>query len=56
LFMFVFYLGTLGAINKLRLGRLKENSIDWEETNAALGHVTLALTVIIRKLGFKTTR
>lgn len=48
--------GTLGSINRLRLGRPKDNSFDWEETNAALGHVVLALTVIIRKLGFKTTR
>jgi len=36
----------------LRLGRLVEDQVDWEEINAAWGQVTLLLYIISKKGGF----
>jgi beclin 1 len=45
----IWYMGEFGTINGLRLGRLKEYRIDWEEINAALGLCCLLLYVLEKK-------
>jgi len=45
----IWYMGEFGTINGLRLGRLKEYRVDWEEINAALGLCCLLLYVLEKK-------
>eukprot|EP00127_Corallochytrium_limacisporum_P000211 Clim_evm28s7 gene=Clim_evmTU28s7 len=50
-----FHIGTeskFGTINGLRLGRLKEQDVSWEEINAAWGQVVLLLDSMANLLGF----
>lgn len=45
--------GKFGTINGLRLGRLSNVTVDWQEINAAWGHTLLLLATVAEKLGFK---
>ncbi|KAG9232934.1 autophagy protein Apg6-domain-containing protein [Amylocarpus encephaloides] len=45
--------GNFGTINGLRLGRLSNVTVDWQEINAAWGHTLLLLATVAEKLGFK---
>ncbi|CAG8948775.1 hypothetical protein HYFRA_00001897 [Hymenoscyphus fraxineus] len=45
--------GNFGTINGLRLGRLSNVAVDWQEINAAWGHTLLLLATVAEKLGFK---
>jgi beclin 1 len=45
--------GKFGTINGLRLGRLSNVTVDWQEINAAWGHTLLLLATVSEKLGYK---
>jgi beclin 1 len=45
--------GKFGTINGLRLGRLSNVAVDWQEINAAWGHTLLLLATVAEKLSFK---
>jgi beclin 1 len=45
--------GKFGTINGLRLGRLSNVTVDWQEINAAWGHTLLLLATVAEKLSFK---
>ncbi|EHK97405.1 hypothetical protein M7I_6820 [Glarea lozoyensis 74030] len=47
--------GKFGTINGLRLGRLSNVTVDWQEINAAWGHTLLLLATVAEKLSFKFT-
>ncbi len=42
----------IGTINNLRLGRKQEESVEWEEINAAWGQCALLVHILSKKLGF----
>lgn len=44
--------GSFGTINGLRLGRLPDVPVEWQEINAAWGQAVLLLAIVAEKLGF----
>ena len=44
--------GYFGTINGLRLGRLPDHPVDWQEINAAWGQAVLLLDIVAEKLNF----
>lgn len=47
---FIWKDGEYGTINGLRLGRLPNESVDWQEINAAFGQVAMLLVVSVGRL------
>lgn len=48
--------GHFGTINGFRLGTLPSLPVDWTEINAALGHASLLLASLARRLGYTFKR
>lgn len=43
--------GSFGTINGMRLGRLHDDIVHWDEVNAAWGHMCLLLDVLRKRVG-----
>eukprot|EP00927_Polykrikos_kofoidii_P069260 TRINITY_DN64639_c0_g1_i1.p1 TRINITY_DN64639_c0_g1~~TRINITY_DN64639_c0_g1_i1.p1 ORF type:complete len:431 (-),score=92.48 TRINITY_DN64639_c0_g1_i1:130-1422(-) len=46
--------GVFGTINRLRLGKLPDQPVPWEEINAAWGQACLLLDALVKKCGVST--
>jgi len=52
---FIWMDGEYGTINGFRLGRLRQNPVEWNEINAAFGQIAFLLTVISERFNMKFT-
>ena len=53
---FIWYEGPFATINGFRLGRLPSFTVEWAETNAALGECALCLTSVANRARFSFTK